>query len=357
MNRSNFVFCFFALIMLLASCNSQYYTIQEFKRIKKADTHIHIASENTALAEQAKEDNFHLVSLNVDLVDEAPLEKQRESSIAQHKQFPAQVDFTAAFTLENFGTPNWTTQTIAQLKRDFSQGALGIKIWKCIGMRYRDSVNRFIMIDDPRFDSVIEYVIQQDKTIVGHLGEPKNCWLPIDKMTVNNDKSYYKEHPQYHMYLHPEYPSYEEQISARDRFIERHPNMRFVGAHLGSLEWSVDELAKRLDKYPNMAVDMTDRICHLQYQSLTDREKIRQFFMKYQDRLIYGTDMDIDSTSNTAAVKNKLHKIWITDWEYFVTDNKMTSTNVNGVFIGLKLPKEVVDKIYYLNAVRWFKLK
>jgi hypothetical protein len=52
-------------------------------------------------------------------------------------------------------------------------------------------------------------------------------------MTVNNDRNYFKNHPEYHMYLHPEYPTYDDQINARDRFVEKHPDMRFVGAHLG----------------------------------------------------------------------------------------------------------------------------
>jgi hypothetical protein len=247
----------------------------------------------------------------------------------------------------------------AQLGRqiDFAKGALGVKIWKNIGMTYKDSENHFIMIDDPKFDKVIEFVIQQDKTVMGHLGEPKNCWLPLEEMTVNNDKEYFKKHPEYHMYLHPEYPSYEEQINARDRFIECHPDMRFVGAHLGSLEWSVDELALRLDKFPNMAVDMADRICHLQFQSKINREKVRDFIIKYQDRLLYGTDFIVDSTTVGDNAKSHWHNTWLNDWKYFVTNDTMSVPQVDGEFTGLQLPGEVVHKIYHANAVRWFKIK
>jgi predicted TIM-barrel fold metal-dependent hydrolase len=213
------------------------------------------------------------------------------------------------------------------------------------------------MIDDPKFDLVVEFIIQNDKTVMAHLGEPKNCWLPVEKMTVNNDKNYFKNHPEYHMFLHPDYPSYEAQIKARDNFVERHPNMRFVGAHLGSLEWSVDELAKRLDNYPNMAVDMAARIGHLQYQSQIDYEKVRQFFVKYQDRLIYATDTHIDLESDPIKSKNSLHNTWTEDWQYFTSDEKMTNSVVDGAFSGLKLPKEVIDKIFHHNAVRWFKMK
>ncbi len=219
----------------------------------------------------------------------------------------------------------------------------------------KDSAGNFIMIDNPRFDPVIQFIIDQNKTVMGHLGEPKNCWLPLDQMTVENDRHYFQEHPEYHMFLHPEYPSYDDQINARDKFLERHPDMRFVGAHLGSLEWDVDELAKRLDKFPNMAVDMAARISHLQHQTVLNKEKVRNFFLTYQDRLTYGSDSGISDTTNLAQQKKNLHETWLAHWKYFVTDEQMTAEEVKGEFQGLKLPKAVIDKIFRENAIKWFK--
>ena len=74
--------------------------------------------------------------------------------------------------------------------------------------------------------------------------------------------------------------------------------MKFIGAHLGSLEWNVDELARRLDKFPNMAVDMAARITHLQFQSATNWQKVHDFMIKYQDRLLYATDDVIEQSSD-----------------------------------------------------------
>jgi predicted TIM-barrel fold metal-dependent hydrolase len=159
------------------------------------------------------------------------------------------------------------------------------------------------------------------------------------------------------MYLHPDYPSYDDQIKARDNLLERHPDLVFIGCHLGSLEWNVDELAKRLDKYPNMAVDMAARVCHLQYQAMTDNRKVRDFCIKYQDRLLYGTDLSDNDSDNKAALQERMHETWTTDWRFFVTDAMMTSQNFRGSFQGLRLPREVVDKIFYKNTVRWYKIK
>jgi Amidohydrolase len=347
---------FAGIAYLLGSCSSDYYSMEDFSSVKKIDTHIHINSETTAFAEQSKEDNFLLLDISVDVPEYLNIAEQQRLALLQIKQNPDQIRYLTAFNLNEWDSANWADKTIAQLKNSFELGALGIKLWKNIGMVYKDSSGHFIMIDNPKFDPVIQFIIDQDKTVMGHLGEPKNCWLPLEQMTVENDRSYFKEHPEYHMYLHPEYPSYEDQINARDRFIERHPDMRFVGAHLGSLEWDVDELAKRLDRFPNMAVDMAARIPHLQHQTVLDREKVRRFFIKYQDRLTYGSDSGISDTTNVILQKKNLHDTWLNDWKYFVTDKTMSAPEVKGNFQGLKLPKEIIDKLFRLNAMKWFKI-
>lgn len=343
-------------LVLFFACSSDYYSLEDFDKVRKIDTHMHLNADLTALTEQADADNFKLLSVNVDVPAYPSLKEQKKHALHQISKFPEIVNFLTAFTLKDWNSTTWAEQTIAGLDSSFSEGALGIKLWKNIGMVYKDSADHFIMIDNPRFDPVIEYIIRQDKTVMGHLGEPKNCWLPLEKMTVKNDIEYFKNHPEYHMFLHPEFPSYEDQVNARDRFIERHPDMRFVGAHLGSLEWDTDELAKRLDKFPNMAVDMAARISHLQYQSKANREKVRNFLIKYQDRIIYATDSGIMPNANPTQAREAMHQTWLQDWKYFATDKTMTADEVEGEFQGLKLPRQVIDKIYRQNAIRWFKM-
>lgn len=348
--------CLFLLLLVTFACSSPYYTEADFPSVKKFDSHIHIRTNSDAVAEQALADGFQVANVSVAYSDTA-LQQQEKFTKYQMTAHPQQVKYVTAFSMKNWDSPDWTAQTIRQLRDAFANGALGIKIWKNIGMEERNAAGKLIMIDNPRFDPVIQFVIDQHKTVMGHLGEPKNCWLPVEKMTVNNDKEYFKNHPQYHMFLHPEFPSYEDQINARDRFLARHPDMRFVGAHLGSLEYDVDSLAKRLDRFPNMAVDMAARVGHLQYQTKTNRQKVRDFMIRYQDRLIYGSDFEMDDASNPEQAKARLHKNWMDDWTYFTTDKTMTVDEVNGPFQGLKLPKEVVEKIYYTNGIKWFGVK
>jgi predicted TIM-barrel fold metal-dependent hydrolase len=257
--------------------------------------------------------------------------------------------------MDGFGEPDWEEKTLKWLERSFREGAIACKVWKDIGMTFRDNDGNFIMVDDPRFDPIFDFVESQGKTLVNHNGEPRNCWLPLDEMTVKGDINYFTNHPEYHMYQHPEYPSYDTLNAARDRMLEKHPNLRYVGCHLGSLEWDVDELAKRLDRFPNMSVDMAERICHFKIQ---ERDKVRNFIIKYQDRLLYGTDIiftDNDPKgTGIEKAQDILDNIWLSDWEYFTTDLMLTQDDIVKDYQGLRLPVSVLKKIYYENAVRMF---
>src|SRR5690625_6138944 len=140
-------------------------------------------------------------------------------------------------------------------------------------------------------------------------------------MTVESDKRNFTRHPEFHMYLHPEYPSYEDQITARDQILEDHPDLWFVGAHLGSLEWSVEEMAARLDRLPRMALDLAARIASIQYLARDDREKARDFFIEYQDRLIYGPDRIVDDARDPDQAGRRARGIWVKDWEELWRDD------------------------------------
>lgn len=332
-----------------------FYTMDDFKTVEKIDAHVHINTGTAYLVQQATEDNFRLITINLDDVNEPPpMEEQQQFALQQLKAFPNKVAYATTFSIRHFNDTGWLQQNIAYMKNSFAQGAVAVKIYKVIGMALRDKTGKLVMIDDPRFDPIINFIEQNNITVVGHLGEPKNCWLPVNQMTIKGDKNYFTANPVYHMYLHPEFPSYEAQIAARDNMLRKHPNLRFVGAHLGSLEWSVDELAKRLDEFPNMAVDMAARICHLQYQASKDWQKVHDFMIKYQDRLIYATDIVTDTSANAQDVKNHAHTTWLNDWKFFATDSLMAVNDFDGNFKGLQLPKEVIDKIYRKNAEKWF---
>lgn len=331
----------------------QYYGPDDFASVQKFDIHIHINTEEDYFIEQAKVDNFKFLDIVDDRPFGLPMDEQQKFALLHLKNFPKRMAFATTFPVKNWNNEDWTENTIMGLKKSFSEGAVAVKIWKNIGMDLRDENGDFVMVDNARLDPILDYLSANDIPLLGHNGEPRDCWLPLDEMTFS--QGYYGAHPEYHMYLHPEYPSYQDQIDARDHMLEKHPDLTFMGAHLGSLEWSLEELAKRLDKFPNMYVDLT-RMSNLQLHTLNNRNKTRAFFIKYQDRLIYGTDSQINPSDNVAASRKSIHDRWTREWKFYVTDEKIVLKDF-GTLEGLKLPTEVVDKIYSKNALRLLGLQ
>jgi predicted TIM-barrel fold metal-dependent hydrolase len=331
----------------IKSKSEVYYSLEDFKLTKKFDFHIHINTNESAFINQAQDDNFRFLDIVDDRPFGLPMGEQQKLAIHHLKNFPDCMAFATTFSVRDWNNQDWLEKTLDDLKDSFSNGAKAVKIWKNIGMDLRDESGNFIMVDNPRLDPLLDYLAKNEIPVIGHNGEPKDCWLPLDEMTFS--KSYYSSQPEYHMYLHPEYPSYEDQINARDNMLQKHPDLKFVGAHLGSLEWSLDELIKRLDKFPNMSVDLT-RMSNLKLHALKNRQKTRNFFIKYQDRLIYGTDRSISASTNSTSMKKRVHDAWIRDWKFYVTDEKIILTGF-GELMGLKLPRKVVDKIYLKNAL------
>ncbi len=326
----------------------------DFKTMNKIDAHIHVNTDSTAFLEAAVENNFRLLTINTYVSYYPEITKQRDLANFQQEKFPGRIAYAATFSLEGFEEPDWQEKTIAYLDESFEKGAIAVKVWKNIGMELKNKQGNFVMVDDTDFDPIFSYLAEKGIPVVGHIGEPKNCWLPLEEMTVKSDKEYFESHPKYHMYLHSEYPAYEDIVNSRDRMLEKHPDLKFIGCHLGSLEWSVDELGKRLKQFPNFAVDFAARIGHFQYQSKEDRERVRNFFIEFQDQLLYGTDLQTDGTDKPDELKARMSEKWQSDWTYFTTEKTISIPNIDGEFIGLNLPQKVIKKIYWQNARKWY---
>ncbi len=354
--KQNYIFLvvFLSIWVVFSGCGKDHFTMDDFGDVIKIDAHLHINSENSAFIEQAIEDNFRLLTINVDYPDFPPVEEQLKITIGHLNSYPDRVAFASTFKMAGWDNTGWQEKTIQHLDSTFDQGAIAVKVWKNIGMEFKDKNGNLVMIDDPKFDPIFSHLYKKDIRLIGHMGEPKDCWMPIEEMMVNGDREYFKNHPQYYMYLHPEMPSYEEQMQARDRMLERNPDLKFMGAHLASLEWSVDEIGKFLDRFPNAVVDLAARMGQVQYQSSRDREKVRQFFTKYQDRVLYATDLTQEPDADPIEFKKAVHETWLSDWKYFNTDSTLTVPELNDPFQGLALPKRVVEKIYRINAKKAF---
>lgn len=330
------------------------YTMADFSNVEKIDVHAHVHTENSDFVSLAKHERFRFVNMAVWSSTAKENRDKHRTLFLQYDATPERIAPIVSFPLENWDAEDWPEQTIAYLEQQIARGAVGVKVWKNIGMELRDAQGNLVMIDDPKFDSVFKFLSDRDLVLIGHNGEPKNCWLPSEEMTTNNDRSYFEEHPKYHMFLHPELPTYEDQIAARDRMLRKNPKLTFLGAHLASLEWSTDEMARFLEQFPNASIGVAARMGQLQYQSQRDREKVIAFFEKYQNRILYGTDIGVGRESDVASRFEYVRQKWLRDWRYFNTEERVQVPELDEPVQGLGLPKQVVDKLYRGNAQALF---
>jgi predicted TIM-barrel fold metal-dependent hydrolase len=332
----------------------RYYSLADFQRVEKIDAHVHVHGEADRFMAQAIHDNFRILTINVDDPDFPPIPEQERAAVSLRHRYPGRVAFAATFSVQNFGAPDWTDDALQQVEHALKEGAVGVKIWKNIGMGLIDADGRYVMPDDHRLEPLIARLERDRIVLLGHQAEPLNCWLSFDKMTVRSDRDYFREHPQYYMYAHPEMPAHDTILAARDRMLNAHSALRFDALHLASLEWDVDKVANFLDRFPNANVDLAARLVHLEFQAASNPRKVRQFLMRYQDRILYGSDDSYGPGDFDARAVAEVHSGWIEDWRFLASSDRLHSSDFAKSFQGLHLPRGVIDKIYRRNAQSLF---
>jgi len=209
------------------------------KSIKKIDVHTHIFCNDPTLLAFLDEYNFKLNNIVTDanVLDPTTYNDQREMANAICNPNPRYYSWVTTFGVENRNQPDWAQNVIKQLKEDFDNGALGVKVWKNIGMKIKNSKGEYIQIDDPIFDPILKFIEKEGKTFIPHTGEPIQAWM------LQRETDYWGKHPEWASWDQPEKPSFSDVMAAKDHVIQRYPDLRVVGAHLASLEFDVNEIS------------------------------------------------------------------------------------------------------------------
>jgi predicted TIM-barrel fold metal-dependent hydrolase len=323
--------------------------LKSFAALHPIDVHVHVFKTDPAF--QSLLEQLNLTLLNILVMDDTlSYRKQLAPQVSDARELVrsshGHVALCTTFDPYKFNEPSFTADRIRQLDEDFAQGAIAVKIWKNVGMEIKDGKGKFIMPDDPKFAPIYEDIAKHGKTLMAHLAEPDVAWGPPDPSDPS--WSYYQENPQWFLYNKADFPSKKTILDARDHVLASNPKLRMVGVHLGSMEKDLDAIAKHLDRYPNFAVDTAAR---MEYLMAAPPEKVRAFLVKYQDRVLYGTDLDLIADANVQESLNDWRSTYVRDWRFFATDE---SFEQDGRKIhGLKLPDPVLQKIFRTNALHW----
>ena len=315
----------------------------------RIDAHVHFFAEARPVL--AVLERLNVTGVNICVVDR--YDKGYETAPPQHRMARrlarasgGRLPWVAALDDGTFAQPGFATRALADLGRTLDEGAVGVKIYKSMGMELRRPDGTYVLPDDPVFAPIFTALAERGVTVYAHLAEPIAAWQPLDPRSP--DYGYYKNNPAWFVHGRAGVPSKEAILAARDRLLEAHPRLRVVGCHLGSMEEDVDDIARRLDRYPNFVVDTAARVVHLMRQP---REKVRAFLTRYADRVLYGTDIGMIPGEDAVAVARKLEERYARDWAYFATTE--TITDEGRTITGLGLPEDVLRKLFRANALRW----
>jgi predicted TIM-barrel fold metal-dependent hydrolase len=324
--------------------------LHAFSEILPIDAHTHIYKVDPGLS--ALFERLNLRTVNICVIDDRDpdyhaLEPQRTEVLKVRQSTRGRAAFATTFDPYGFEQSGFAARTIRQINDDFSHGAVAVKIYKVMGMEMKNKAGKWVMADDPAFSPIYRDIARHNRSVIAHLAEPDSCWQAPNP--ASPDSSYYKEHPGEYAYAHPDWPSKEAILAARDHLLEQNPRLRVIGAHLGSMETNVDDIARRFDRFPNFAVDMAARI---PYFMLQPRDKVRAFLLKYQDRVLYATDVVVLPRSKTEDSLAELRNTYARDWKFFSTGQNVEF--MGHAYQGLNLPRPVLRKLFHDNAVRWF---
>lgn len=253
-----------------------------------------------------------------------------------HKNYPNRFIVFTNIDLRTIDKPHWTENTVKQLETDVKKGANGLKIYKSQGMDNKDSKGNRVAINDPRIDPVWEKCGELGIPVLIHAADPKSFWEPMDK---NNERWLeLKTHSRRRRY-NTDTPPWETIIAEQHNIFAKHPNTKFINAHLGWYANDLTSLGQLMDKYPNMYAEIGAVIAELGRQP----RFAKAFLTKYQNRVMFGKDAWHPEEYYT------YFRVLETADEYFPYYKKY---HAYWKMYGLDLDDQVLKKLYYKNALQ-----
>ncbi|HEY8935411.1 MAG TPA: amidohydrolase family protein, partial [Cyclobacteriaceae bacterium] len=236
---------------------------------------------------------------------------------------------------EKLDDEGWPTETLKMMEQAVKDGVKGLKVYKSLGLTDKDNNGKRIAVDDPRLDPIWKKCGELGIPVLIHSGEPSPFWKPKDKynerwLELKQEPSRYKSPD--------ENPSFEVIMEEQHHMFRKHPETKFIDAHLGWYGNDLERLGSLLDSMPNVYTELGAVLAELGRQPRFARE----WMIKYQDRVMMGKD-----TYNKKEYYTYFRVLETYD-EYFDYYRKR---HAHWKMYGLGLPDSVLQKVYYKNAL------
>ena len=288
------------------------------------------------------------------ILDGGTTDRNLPEWLALRKQFPGRLIVFSNVAWRRIKQEKFFEDIVSEVTAQHRGGSQGVKIFKDLGMTIREPDGKLLKGDDPRLDPFWARCGELGLPVLLHMADPREYWYPLTPnsfhygMRTEGDQHYDRD----------KMPSWEELIRQRDHILAKHPKTTFIGAHMGSLTFDLDQLGKTFDKYPNFYVDCSARTLIL---GRLNPKAVRDFFVKYQDRILFGTDSSVlnnvkpDDEKAVKEWQDKAARFYSRHLEYYETDRLglMEPYGWGKEWLrltGVMLPPAVLEKFYHANA-------
>jgi predicted TIM-barrel fold metal-dependent hydrolase len=301
------------------------------------DIHSHTGPEPDTIERLIKEMDAMNLRVLVNLSGgRAPNAVKEKVDFIRGSKYPNRFAVFANVQWEGAGGPGWAEKAVANLEGAVKSGAIGLKIGKGLGLSSRKADGTRLKVDDPDLKPVWDACARLNIPVIIHTAEPKEFFSPLDfknerwlELALFPDRRNYM----------PGRPPFEGLQGERDRMFAANPRTRYIGAHFAYYGHNLPGAAQLLDRLPNVVLEVSAVL----YEFGRQPRAAREFFIKYQDRILFGKD------SYSPEEFPYYWRVFETADEYF---DYYRDYHATWKLYGMDLPDQVLKKIYYQNALK-----
>jgi uncharacterized protein len=251
-------------------------------------------------------------------------------------RYPDRFRVFANVEWDGAGGRGWAERAVANLEVAVGHGAIGLKIAKNLGLTAKKADGSRLRVDDPALKPVWDACARLDIPVIIHTAEPKEFFSPLDYR--NERWLELALFPNRRNFM-PGQPTFDELQAERDRMFAANPATRYIGAHFAYYGHDLQSARKLLDALPNVVLEVSAVL----YEFGRQPRAARQFFIDYQDRILFGKD------AYEPSEYTYYWRVFETGDEYF---DYYRDYHAFWKLYGMDLPDEVLRKVYYQNARR-----
>ena len=267
------------------------------------------------------------------------MERNLTSSIKNVREnFPTRFGVFFNINFNRIDDENFRSNTTLLINDAVNQGAIGLKVYKNLGLNLRDSKGKRVPVDDDRLSFIWEECAKLNIPVLIHSGEPKAFFDPIDQF---NERWLHAREKPNSFRSSNQYPAFDEVMLEQHNMFRKHSKTKFINAHFGWYANDLSKLSKILDELQNVSVEFGAVINELGRQP----RAAKKFFIEYQDRILFGKDIYkkdeyyiyfrvLETSDEYIQYYRKRHGLWR--------------------LYGMALPDDILKKIYYQNALKMF---